>query len=101
MIQMIERLFFSRKFWLFAALALGLYLLFRNPIRQWFLAIQTGKVAAIDANTLNGYTTYNTSLYNPPSWLPQLNFFKANSYVPVREASTTQQTQYTTGNVQG
>lgn len=91
----------SRRFWIFIVIAAVLYWFFRVPIRNYFLRIQTGKQAVADAAQLNGYTTYNTQLYSPPFWFPFLNFFKANPYVPVNQASTSRQTQYTTGNVQG
>lgn len=93
---MIERILTNKYFWILLALGLLLYWQFRKQIGAAITAQATGNQAAQQASS-NGYTTYNTSLYQPPAWLPFLKYFKANPYVPVPEASTTQQQTYSQG----
>lgn len=52
---------------------------------------QTGLVAAVDAQTANGYTTYNTQLYTPPAWTPLLRFFRAGAYVATTQNNSNPQ----------
>ena len=57
--------------------------IFWKPLYAGWLKFSTGAQAVQDAATMNGYTTYNQALYQPPFWQPLLSFFKANgAYVP-------------------
>lgn len=71
-----------------ALILVGFYLL-RKPLTALYLKRQSGIQAVKDAVTLNGYTTYNNSIYTPPAWKPSLSFFRAGSYVPTGQGPAT------------
>jgi hypothetical protein len=74
--------------WLWMLLVGGaLWYVLRKPLAEMQARKQAGVTAAVDAATLNGYTTYNTQLYTGPLWAPILKFFRAGAYVPGPGAS--------------
>lgn len=72
----------SKWFWIAAVMLLGVYVIFARRAAALQISSATGAGAVTDAAKNNTYTTYNTSLYKPPSWFPSLKFWRANPYVP-------------------
>ena len=77
----------SKRFIIYILLVLAIVWYFRSSITRLYMERVTGLNAATDAETVSGYTTYNTQLYTPPFWVPLLNFFKAGSFAPPSQSN--------------